>query len=157
MNLIVRPLDEDDIAKATEYIVRLKLLNEEIDPNFKVIDELEEVAREYVVASIHDPDVAIYVCEDLDLNQIIGLIRVEFKDRKFYHPRKEAIITDIYVKAGYRGKNVGKVLVEKAVALAKERGAGLLVVCYPVNNTIAEKFFKELGFKDLRKEKFLSL
>lgn len=157
MNILVRPLDEDDVSQAKEYIVRLKLLNEEIDPNFKAVDDLKDVARGYILASIEDENVAMYVCEDLDTNQIIGLIRIEFKDRMFYHPRKEAVITDIYVKAGYRGKNVGKVLVEKAIASAKERGAGLLVVSYPVNNTIADKFFTDMGFKDLRKERFLNI
>lgn len=157
MNIMIRRLDEDDIAQATEYIVRLKLLNEEIDPNFKAVDNLKEVARDYVLASMVDEDAAIYVCEDLDANQIIGLIRIEFKDRVFYHPRLEAVITDIYVKAGYRGKNIGKILVEKAIAAAKEKGAGLLVVNYPVNNTIADKFFTDIGFKDLRRERFLTL
>ncbi len=157
MNIIIRPLDEDDVSKAVEYVVRLKLLNEEIDPNFKAVENLEEVAREYILSSLTDENSLIYVCEDLDAGQIVGLLRLEFRDRIFYKPRKVAVITDIYVKAGYRGKKVGKVLVEKAISLAKERGAGLLVAKYPVNNTIAEKFFSELGFKDLRREKFLSL
>jgi len=150
-------MDEDDVENALEYIVRLKLLNEEVDPNFKTVDNLEEEARGYLIESLEDENVAVYVCEDLDVNQVVGLVRIEIRDRRFYYPRKEAVITDIYVKAGYRGKNIGHILIDKASSFAKEKGAGLIVVSYPLNNTIADKFFTEGGFKDLKRVKFFSL
>ena len=84
----------------------------------------------------------------------MGLIIAEVADRRFYKPRKKALITDFYVKPLYRRRRLGTLLFEKLVTEARRRGAGIVTAIFPANNKIAEEFYTSHGFRDLQVEKY---
>ncbi len=141
------PGDEEAVARLVE---RLKILNEELDQHFKVVDNLEDVAREYVKATLESSNAFILVAEEA--GNIVGFVRVEVVDRLFYKPRLKAVVTDIYVAPRARGRRIGALLLEKAAEEARKRGARIISAVYPVNNEIARSFYERLGFKTLQEE-----
>jgi len=51
-SIVVRRMSEGDLEAVAELIARLKSLNEELDPNFKVVEDLDKVVREYLERSL---------------------------------------------------------------------------------------------------------
>ncbi len=157
MRIEVRYVTEEDVEAVAEMIARLKILNEELDPHFKVVDNLDEETKKYVKQSLINNNVVMLLAYDANTGEPIGVIRLELVDRIFYKPRIKAVITDIYVKPRYRRRRVATILLEKAKEEAKKRGAGIIAAVYPVNNIIAEAFYEKEGFKTLQVEKYLPL
>lgn len=136
-------------------VARLKMLNEELDPHFKTVQGLADAARKYVEETLRNPDALIIVAT---VNgEIAGMVRLEFLDRIFYEPRIKALVTDIYVKAVYRGRGVASLLLDKAREEARRRGAGILTATYPRGNVVADRFYDKMGFKVLQVERYIPL
>ena len=69
----------------------------------------------------------IYVVEDLEKNKIIGTASL-FIEQKFIHGGgKVGHLEDVVVDVGYRGKNIGGMLVSRVVEKAKEEGCYKLI------------------------------
>ncbi len=151
---MIREARGEDVESVAEMVARLKVLNEELDPNFKVVENLEEEARRYAEEVIGSPDHIVLVAEDRAEGKTVGLIIAEVSDRRFYKPRKKALITDFYVKPLYRRRRLGTLLFEKLVTEARRRGAGIVTAIFPANNKIAEEFYTSHGFRDLQVEKY---
>jgi len=151
-NIVVRRMSEGDLEAVAELIARLKSLNEELDPNFKVVEDLDKVVREYLERSLKSDRVVVLVAEDEGNRLIAGVVRFELVDRLFYEPRLQAVITDLYVRPQYRRKRLGRLLVEKALDEARRMGAGIVTVVYPAGNRIADSFYTKMGFVELNKE-----
>lgn len=150
----IREINEKDLNQVVELIVRLKSVNEELDPNFKVVSNIYEVVTNYVKESINNDKVVLLVAEDENDKTIAGIIRFIIIDRLFYEPRIKAEITDFYVKPIYRRKKLGVTLLQKAMEYAKLKGAGILTAIYPSGNEIADSFYDKQGFIPLNKEKY---
>ena len=157
MEINIRHASEEDIEPLTELIARLKTLNEELDPNFKVVDNLMDEARRYVLETLSDESSFILVAVDEPRGEVVGFIRVSLTDRRFYEPKMMALITDLYVKARYRRRKVGLMLLEKAKEESRRLGAGILAAHYPSYNSIASKFYEKAGFKILEYLTFIRL
>lgn len=156
-NIYVREAREGDVQVVADMVARLKMLNEELDPHFKAVENIEEVAEEYVRKAIEDPNTLVIVAVDGDTETVAGVIILKIEDRIFYEPRKKALITDFYVRAKYRRRRLGTLLLEQAIEHAKEKGAGLITAVYPAGNIIAGEFYSKAGFKDLLVEKYKPL
>ncbi|MCE4626309.1 MAG: GNAT family N-acetyltransferase [Desulfurococcales archaeon] len=156
-SIYVREAVENDIETISELVARLKMLNEELDPHFKAVSNINEIAREYVEKAIQDENTKILVAVDMATADIAGIIILRVEDRVFYEPRKKAVITDFYVKAKYRRKRLGSILLDEAIKVAKEMGAGIITAVYPAGNSIADSFYKKAGFKDFQIEKYKPL
>ena len=157
MTLVVRELDTRDIDEASVMVARLKLLNEELDPNYKVVDNIDDVARQFLKQVIEDDDYIGLVAVDSETGALAGLIILRLVDRVFYTPRIKALITDLYVKPIYRRKRVATLLIEKAMSKARERGAGLIAAVFPSGNAIALHFYENLGFRPFQTEYYKPL
>ena len=155
--IFVREAVENDLDTIAKLVARLKLLNEELDPHFKAVKNLEEIAKTYVEKAMQDDNTKILVAVDMATADIAGIIILKLEDRVFYEPRKKAVITDFYVKAKYRRKRVGSILLDEAMKAASEMGAGIITAVYPAGNTIANDFYTKAGFKDLQIEKYKPL
>ncbi len=157
MKINVRMVEEKDFEEVAKLIARLKSLNEELDPHFKAVDNVREIALKYIEETTKSDNAFILVAENGETGEIIGVIRVELVDRVFYEPRIKALITDIYVKPKYRRKRVGILLLEKAAAEAKRRGARMLSAIYPHGNVLAAEFYKKQGFSEFQREVYKPL
>ncbi|MEB3860508.1 MAG: GNAT family N-acetyltransferase [Desulfurococcales archaeon] len=151
--IVVRDARAEDVDVVSQMVARLKRLNEELDPHFRVVDNLEEEARRYVEEAIGSDRVFVLVAEDSD-GGVVGVIIVRLVDRIFYEPRLKALITDLYVKPSYRRKRVGALLVDQAIKRAESLGAGIVSAVYPANNAIAENFYESRGFSVLQVERY---
>jgi GNAT superfamily N-acetyltransferase len=72
-----------------------------------------------------------------------------FKNFSTFVGKPGIYLEDIYVKPELRGKGIGKALLEKIIALAKERNFGRVEWCVLDWNTPAINFYKKLGAKDM--------
>ena len=153
----VREAVEEDLEALASMVARLKMVNEELDPHFKVVENLEEAAREYVGKAIVSEDKIVLVAVAEDTGKPVGVVIVELVDRVFYKPRIKAVITDFYVIPRYRRRRVGALLVERAAEKAREKGAGILAAVFPAGNNIAREFYTKMGFRDLQVEMYKPL
>lgn len=144
----IRKADKKDTEYLTEFVTRLKQVNEELDPMYIVHENLRQIANEYISKSLERDDVIILVAEHRD--RVIGMVRAEIIDRLFYTPRYEGLITDIYVHPSYRRKKIAEKLIARLAEELKARKIELLSVIFPPGNRIAEKFFKKQGFRPLQ-------
>ncbi|MCE4603287.1 MAG: GNAT family N-acetyltransferase [Desulfurococcales archaeon] len=154
MRITIRYGEERDLDEITDMVVKLKLLNEELDPHFKVVDDLEDQVRRYVEDAIRSGDTIVLVAEDEDTQTLAGVIIAKLIDRIFYKPRMKVLITDFYVKPVYRRKRLGTLLLERIEAEASRRGAGIVTAVYPAYNSIAEHFYETHGFDKLQVERY---
>ncbi|MET1101355.1 MAG: GNAT family N-acetyltransferase [Pyrodictiaceae archaeon] len=146
-DMIIRRAEEKDVDALVDFIVRLKQVNEELDPTYIVRDDVEEVARRYIKESLGRDDVIILVAEHN--GRPIAMVRAELRERLFYEPRREALITDLYVHPSYRRRGIGEKLVRSLESILVDKGIRLLAAEYPPGNTIASRFFEKEGFKKL--------
>ncbi|MCE4615051.1 MAG: GNAT family N-acetyltransferase [Desulfurococcales archaeon] len=151
-SIVIRKPAREDSQVMVDLVARLKFLNEELDPNYKTVSELQNVAREYVEEAIGDPNSIILVAEDENTGQLIGILKLDIEDRRFYEPKVAGVITDLYVHPSYRRKRLGVLLIGKAIEELRSRGIKMIAAIYPVNNIIARRFYENLGFTDLEVE-----
>jgi ribosomal protein S18 acetylase RimI-like enzyme len=59
-----------------------------------------------------------------------------------------AYISDLVVRAAYRGRGIGRALMVRAESFAREMGAGKLKVGVLVRNETAHAFYRGGGFRD---------
>ena len=92
-----------------------------------------------------NPDYFLWVAELTDGDRdIVGTAMMHLQHKLSYHCGVAAHLEDVVVDKGYRGKGIGKVLVAKAIATAKEHG------CYKIMLTCFEKtipYYKAQGFQ----------
>jgi ribosomal protein S18 acetylase RimI-like enzyme len=78
-------------------------------------------------------------------------------DEAIFNERKFGYIEELIVKELFRGKGVGKELLNYAINDLKTRGITDIELNVWENNTTAQKFFKNLKFKTIQKRMRLDL
>lgn len=77
-----------------------------------------------------------------DENTQVGFVAVEKKDEKTYYLEKLAVLPE------YRKNGFGKILVEKAILIAKNSGGTILSIGLINENEILKKWYLGLGFQE---------
>ena len=145
--LVIREAKTKDLEKAAELIVRMKRLNGEFDPLFKVVDDAQQRAINYLRVSMEAADKLVLVAAKED--KVIAVLRAEIKERLFYSPSKEGDITDFYILPEARRMNVGRDIIAQASERLKSMGADMIVAEFPAQNAIAVRFYTKRGFRAL--------
>ena len=87
----------------------------------------------------------IYVAED---NQkIVGFITGEILSKKEWYTVQLGTINNLFVLEEYRGKGIGKKLMETMMDAFKEKGINNFELYALNNNENALKFYEKLGFR----------
>ncbi len=60
---------------------------------------------------------------------------------------RHGFVYDIFVKEEFRGKGIGKMLMEKAESYCRERGYSRLLLMVAVKNETAIRLYDSMGFK----------
>ncbi|MGC8607270.1 MAG: GNAT family N-acetyltransferase [Vulcanisaeta sp.] len=144
----LREARESDVETLIDLVVRLKRLNSEFDPLFSARNDCAERAREYLLNAIHDSKGHLILVAE-DMGKIVGVLKADIRERLFYSPSIEGAIVDFYVMPEYRRKGLGKMMLEKAIAMLRERGAQLITAEFPTQNQIAINFYNKMGFRSL--------
>lgn len=96
-------------------------------------DEMESPGSSPVVAETPDKEVAGYLC----LKQVLD----------------EAEILDVAVDPAFRGRGIGRALVDRAVLFCRERKLNLLCLEVRVGNHEAIALYRRLGFLEVGRRK----
>lgn len=80
-----------------------------------------------------------------------------FKNFSTFLGKPGIYLEDLYVKPEFRGKGIGKALLMKIIALAKERDYGRVEWCVLDWNKPAIDFYKSLGAIELEEWKYFRL
>lgn len=80
-----------------------------------------------------------------------------FKNFSTFLGKPGIYLEDLYVKPDFRGKGIGKALLMKIIALAKERDYGRVEWCVLDWNKPAIDFYKSLGAIELEEWKYFRL
>jgi len=61
--------------------------------------------------------------------------------------KRHGFIYDIFVEKGFRGKGVGRALLEKAESFCREKDYSRILLMVSVNNKVAARLYDKMGFK----------
>lgn len=145
--LKVREARPEDVEQAADLIVRMKKLNGEFDPLFRVVEDVRQRAVKYLNESIGKEGRLLLVA--VDDKKVFAVLRAEIRERVFYIPSVEGNITDFYILPEARRKTIGKEMMEDASGRLKKMGAQMIVAEFPAQNQIAVRFYGKRGFRAL--------
>lgn len=91
------------------------------------------------------PDHHVLVAHGSDDADVLGVLSLHFFP-VLHHDHDTAVITALVVTARARGGGVGRALVERAEAIAREYGSERLMVNTHLRRAGAHTFYERLGF-----------
>ncbi|HEV2226784.1 MAG TPA: GNAT family N-acetyltransferase [Nitrososphaerales archaeon] len=136
-----------DSSHIADLVVRTKRLNNEFDPLFAVVDDAKSRAEKYIVSTMGSPEELLLVAADG--SKIVGVLRAEMRERMFYDPHVEGLVTDFYILPEYRRKALGNEMIRQASSELKKMGAQIIVADVPTQNEIATRFYVKRGFRSM--------
>lgn len=145
--LVVREAQAGDVEQAADLIVRMKRLNGEFDPLFRVVDDVRQRSVRYLNESIGKEGRLLLVA--VSGGRVFAVLRAEIRERVFYMPSKEGDITDFYILPEARRKAIGKDMITEASGRLRRMGAEMIVAEFPAQNEIAVRFYAKRGFRAL--------
>jgi ribosomal protein S18 acetylase RimI-like enzyme len=143
----IREASLEDVGEAAELLVRMKRFNAEFDPLLNVAEDAGPQASKYIADSVGAKGTVVVVATSGD--RVVGVLRAELRDRRFYEPSKEGHITDLYILPEARRKALGKRMLEDAKKRLAARGAKLITAEFPAQNHFAMAFYHKNGFRAL--------
>jgi ribosomal protein S18 acetylase RimI-like enzyme len=143
----IRRAAKGDAGPISDLIVRTKRLNNEFDPLFAVVGDAKARAGKYIISTMGSSDKLLLVAADG--SKIVGVLRAEIRERMFYDPHTEGLITDFYILPEYRRKALGNQMIQRASSDLKKMGAQIIVADVPSQNEIAHSFYVKRGFRSL--------
>ena len=76
---------------------------------------------------------------------MVGFLSMVFY-KTFLHKGGTALINELIVAKSHRNKEIGKMMIEKAIQSAKSKGMDEIEVGTEVSNKKAQNFYKNAGF-----------
>lgn len=145
--VVIRTATKEDLDSAVSLVVRLKRLNAEFDPMLQVTPEIEQVTKQYLEEALNNPSSVLLVA--VEGNKVIGVLKGDVEDRKFYKPRYVGVIREFYILPEYRRKGLGKRLMAEGIDQLRKKGAEVIMASFPALNDIAINFYKKMGFRPI--------
>ncbi|MEP7383384.1 MAG: GNAT family N-acetyltransferase [Gemmatimonadota bacterium] len=100
----------------------------------------------FLVRQLGDPRVVILVADDH--GDVIGYSYGAIEGYDYMALRGPAgVLYDIVVESGYRGRGVGRLLLETTLAELESRGAPRVVLTRAERNEVAQRLFERAGFR----------
>jgi GNAT superfamily N-acetyltransferase len=106
----------------------------------------DEVGLKYRKAMATDQAVVL-VAEDEEEGDIVGMAYGEVRVPSRFSDERALEISGVVVRAGHRGKGVGRALVQEAARFATDRGVGWVELKTFSPNQRAMTFWEGLGFR----------
>ena len=143
----IRQASREDISQAAELLVRMKRFNAEFDPLLNVAKDVVQQASRYIADSVGAKSTLVLVATSG--KRVVGVLRAELRERRFYDPSKEGHITDLYILPEARRKALGRQMLEEAKKRLTAKGAKLMTAEFPAQNHFAMAFYHKNGFRAL--------
>jgi GNAT superfamily N-acetyltransferase len=104
----------------------------------------DEVGAKYQEA-INNPDAVVLAVED-DEGEVVGMAYGEARTPSRFSDERALELSGVVVRAGYRGRGVGRALVAEAARFADDRGIEFVELKTFSPNRGAMEFWEDLGF-----------
>ena len=144
----IRSAQSSDLDRVAALWTALTEHHAACDPFFALRDDAEAAIRRLLVATLRDPEAAIFVCEREGV--LLGFCGVRIDCAPpIQRETRRAEITDLMVLASERRRGVGRALVERALGWVEERGVERCEVRVATRNPEGQQFWRSLGFGDL--------
>jgi ribosomal protein S18 acetylase RimI-like enzyme len=146
LHVIVRDLKEEDLSLIKKFTVQTgwrdvpKGQKKELDR-----DEFGKRLLEIFDALSKREHHKIFVAED-ENHRFLGYLFVG-KGSNMLTGKDHGYIYDIFVKKEFRGKGIGKTLLNKAQSYCKQVGFSRILLMVSVENDVAAGLYKKMGFK----------
>ena len=105
-------------------------------------DEIGEKYRE----AMNNPDAVVLVVED-DEAEVVGMAYGEARTPSRFSDERALELSGVVVRSGYRGRGVGRELIQEAARFADERGIAWIELKTFAPNRGAMEFWGNLGFE----------
>ncbi len=105
-------------------------------------DEVGEKYRE----AMNNPDAVVLMVED-DEGEAVGMAYGEARTPSRFSDERALELSGVVVRAGYRGRGVGRELVQEAARFADERGIAWIELKTFSPNRGAMEFWETMGFE----------
>ena len=106
--------------------------------------ELERIQESFAHMQKHD-EYKNFVA--LVADQVVGLLSMVYY-KSFYHRGGTALINELVVSESFRGRGVGRDIVEHAIEISRADGMDEIEVGTEKSNLGAMKFYRKVGFKE---------
>ena len=103
-----------------------------------------DTSRDYVSTQLQQGRTTILVATD---NESVTLGFIQFGSRICSCVGKVLLLNDLFVHPLWRGRGVGRALMEAALEYGKEEGASVVELETEVNNIKAQQLYESLGYK----------
>jgi GNAT superfamily N-acetyltransferase len=141
MELLVRAAVRHDLRRLVELLSQLSLDR----PREDLSNPIRPAYHSALEAVLGDEKQTILVAE-LD-GRVAGMACLIIVPNLSHVGRPYAMIEDVVVDAGVRGRGIGDALTQRAIEMAKEAGCYKLSLTSNVARTDAHRFYERLGFK----------
>lgn len=128
----------DDIPRLCELLDHLFEQEVEFSPD----KELQSKALKEILEDENIGEIFIAKAED----EIIGMVNLLYTVSTAYGGRV-ALLEDMVIDPGHRGKGIGSVLIEFAMDYLKDQGCHRITLLSDIENCKAHKFYVKKGFK----------
>ena len=128
INEIVRLLAEDDLGKK-----RKQYENPLPEVYYSAFEAIDSDKNNFLIVSEFE-------------NKTVGCLQLTYITYLTYQGGKRALIEGVRIDSKYRGKGVGKFMLNWAIAKSKEDGCHLVQLATDKKRPEALEFYKNLGF-----------
>ena len=147
--MIIRKARIEDIEQIVKIMQEIQNLHIKNRPDIFKSREIEEVSAD-VIKKLNSPDMIIIVAEENKEISGIAICRIkEVKNNINLKNAKVLYIDEIGVESNSQRNGIGKLLINKAKKIAKEKSCNRLELnCWQFNSAL--EFYKKVGFEQQR-------
>ena len=151
----IRLLEDKDIPQVLEICREMREHHRRIlGGYFKPIDE--DYERSSLAKALDDENSSIYVAETED-GKIAGMVQAAFEVRPYLEQESFCHIGGLGVLPGYRRRGIAKALMDRVFEACRARKITEVTLGVFNRNTVAYKFYEDLGFLPLEQKMKLDL
>jgi len=140
VNIKIRECEKKDLPFVIKLMEELKVVAR--TENDFIIEDVEKIFNEME----RNKDIYLNNVAAID-GKIVGFISVIFY-KSFFHKGGTALINELIVKSDYRGKGIGRLLVDEVKREAIKRGMDELEVGTEKTNKKAQAFYRRCYFTE---------
>jgi len=153
----IKIIESTDSGLLAELNHDVQELHAQIEPNIFKKHSVSEMKKLFVKL-LESKNMYSYVAYYGD--KPVGYILIsesEYPESCFKHSYKVVYIHQICIMSGYRGKDIGKKLVEQAKSFAKEKEISRIELDFWYKNENAGQFFRSQGFTTFNEKMFIDV
>ena len=148
----------DDIMPLSALLREGDALHQPFDQRGLVQGKPHPASRDWLVACLADPEQLVLVARSA--GQVRAMLRARLWHRvasRLHAALNIATVEELVVTAASRRSGIGRALMDRAEAWARQGGAERMQLSLYAANTAATDFYSDLGFSDLTRTLFKQL